>query len=245
MIKLFADGADMEGIKQAANDPRIVGFTTNPTLMRQAGVTDYEVFANECIDYLASTRPETCLSLEVFDDDLDVMHQQAIKIQSWGAMKKYRVYVKIPVMNTQRVATYDLVQDLSRLGVNCNVTAVFTKEQIENVAAALDPNVKGIISIFAGRIADAGVDPVGIVRHAVAVLGHVSFVNGNIQTLWASPREPFNFIQAELCGCDIITMTPQLIKKLNTFGKDLTQFSYETVKMFYDDAVKSGFNIKL
>lgn len=244
MIKLFADGADMEGIKQAASNPKITGFTTNPTLMRQAGVTDYEKFANECIDYLSQTRPETCLSLEVFADDINEMHSQAVKIQQWGALKKYRVYVKIPVMNTKREPTYDLIGDLSSLGVNVNVTAVFTKEQIDNILDALDPTVKSIVSIFAGRIADAGVDPVEIVRHCVAGLGHVKFLNGNVQTLWASPREPYNYVQAEQCGCDIITMTPQLIKKLDTFGKDLTDFSYETVKMFYDDACKSGFSIK-
>lgn len=244
MIKLFADGADMEGIKAAASNSKIAGFTTNPTLMRQAGVTDYEKFALECIDYLALHRPETCLSLEVFADDLKEMHAQAIKIQSWGALKKYRVYVKIPVMNTKREPTYDLISDLSMLGVNVNVTAVFTKEQIDNILDALDPTVKSIISIFAGRIADTGVDPVNIVRHAVTAGSEVKFNSRNIQTLWASPREPFNYIQAEQCGCDIITMTPQLIKKLDTFGKDLTNFSYETVKMFYDDACLSGFTIK-
>lgn len=250
MLKLFADGADMLGIKNAAGDERVSGFTTNPTLMRQAGVTSYEEFAHECIEFLASARPETCLSLEVFADDVDTMYRQAIKIQSWGAMRKYRVYVKIPVMNTKRENTYDLIKSLSALGVNVNVTAVFTKEQIDRVVSALDPRVKSIVSIFAGRIADAGVDPVDIVKHAVNRITtdsnlYVEDKHPSIQTLWASPREIYNYVQAQNCGCNIITMTPELIKKLNTFGKDLTDYSYETVKMFYDDACKSGFKINL
>jgi transaldolase len=245
MIKLFADGADMQGIKEAADNPRIAGFTTNPTLMRQAGVTDYEKFAKECIEYLAAKRPETCLSLEVFDDDIEGMYNQAIKIQSWGAMKRYRVFVKIPVMNTKKVPTYDLVRRLSDINVNCNVTAVFTKEQVEKVTRALNPDTHGIISIFAGRIADAGVDPVEVVRHGAALLGHVKFLSHKVKILWASAREPYNYIQAEQCRCDIITMTPQMIKKLDMFGKDLEEYSHETVEMFYNDAVKSGFKITL
>lgn len=250
MIKLFADGADMDGIRQAAANPKIVGFTTNPTLMRQAGVTNYESFAKECIQYLSYNRPDTCLSLEVFADDFETMYKQAIKIHSWGELQKYSVYVKVPVMNTLRATSYNLVKRLSKEGVRCNVTAVFTKEQIDEVVGVLNPSVESIISIFAGRIADAGTDPVGIVKYAATKIKSDAglFVDGKfpkIETLWASPREPYNYIQAEQCGCNIITMTPQLIKKLDTFGKDLTQFSYETVKMFYDDAVKSQFNIAL
>lgn len=250
MIKLFADGADMVGIKNAASDPRVSGFTTNPTLMRQAGVTNYEEFAHECIEFLASTRPETCLSLEVFADDIDTMHRQATKIQSWGAMKKYRVFVKIPVMNTKRENTYELIKDLSAIGVNVNVTAVFTKEQIDKILDVLDPRVKSIVSIFAGRIADTGVDPVEIVKHAVKKIAtegsrYIDDRYPSIETLWASPREIYNYVQAKLCGCNIITMTPELINKLKLIDKDLTDYSYETVKMFYDDACKSGFKIDL
>ena len=245
MIKLYADGADMNGIIEASKNPNIMGFTTNPTLMRQAGVIDYEKFANETIEYLAEHRPETSLSLEVFADDLGEMNRQALKIHSWGVKNKYRVYIKIPVTTTNKYSTKDLYKGLSSSGISCNVTAVFTQEQIIEVVDNLNHFVPGIISIFAGRISDAGIDPEEYVKFGVNYFSKSKHNNTKIEFLWASTREPFNYVQAERCGCDIITMPPALIKKMETFGKNLEMYSLETVKMFYDDASNSGFTINV
>lgn len=239
MIKLFADGADMNGIIEAAANPNIVGFTTNPTLMRQAGVTDYVDFAKTAIKYLAEQRPGTSLSLEVFADDYENMLTQARIIDLWGDEFGYDVYVKIPVMNTKSSPSYGLISQLSGEGIKVNVTAVFTVDQIKNVLDNLRNDVPAIVSVFAGRIADAGVDPMPIIETGLQMRD----VDSAIDFLWASTREAYNFVQANECGCDIITMTPDLIKKMKNFGKDLTQYSLETVKMFYDDSVKSRYVI--
>jgi transaldolase len=240
-MKLFADGAGMDGIIEAAKNENIVGFTTNPTLMRQAGITDYTDFAKTVIDYLSYNRPGTSLSLEVFADDYENMVNQARIIDSWGEEYNYDVYVKIPVMNTKSSASYNLLSKLSGEGIKLNVTAVFTENQIDSVLENLRPDVPSIVSIFAGRIADAGQDPEYYIDYAVNARN--KFEIDNAEILWASTREAYNYIQAEKSGADIITMTPDLIKKMKNFGKDLNQYSLETVKMFYDDAVTSGFKI--
>ena len=239
MIKLFADGADMDGIIQSASDTSIVGFTTNPTLMRQAGVTDYTKFAKEVIKFLAKSRPETSLSLEVFADDHDSIIRQARIISDWGSDQNYLVYVKIPAMYTDGKPTYNLIRALASEKINLNVTAVFTENQIRNIINSLDFNTKHIISIFAGRIADVGIDPKEKFKYAKDLLNNTT----NVETLWASSREAFNYCDAEIAGADIITMTPDLIKKVKGFGKDLSLFSKETCQMFYNDALKSGFTI--
>jgi transaldolase len=244
MIKLYSDGADFDGIVKASKDERIVGFTTNPTLMYQAGVTDYEKFAREIIAYLAEHRPETTLSLEVFSDELREMASQAEKIHKWGELENYKTYVKIPVTNTVSSLTTDLYYDLSMNGIRCNVTAVFTKDQIKEVIDNLNHFTPGIVSIFAGRIADAGQDPEEYIKFGVDYFASSKNANTNLEFLWASTREPFNYVQAERSGCDIITMPPAMINKMHdTFGKDLRKYSLETVNMFYNDAVKSGFKI--
>lgn len=241
MIELYADGADMAGIIDAAGDPKITGFTTNPTLMRQAGVTDYADFAKNAIKFLSRGRPDTSLSLEVFADDHDDIRRQARIISDWGNEKNYQVYVKVPVMYTTGEPTYDLIHDLAEEGINLNVTAVFTSHQCFKVIDALDNQTSHILSIFAGRIADVGIDPKTIFDEAHS---HIHLTRKeNIKTLWASSREAYNYQQADHCKVDIITMPPELIKKVKGFGKDLTQFSKETCQMFYNDAIKSGYTI--
>jgi transaldolase len=243
MIKLFADGADMNGIIEASKDEMIKGFTTNPTLMRQAGITDYTSFAKGVISYLAENRPETNLSLEVFADEPNEIIRQALLIDSWGKEANYDVYVKIPVMHIDGRNTYDLIKELSDRGVKLNVTAIFTVNQIKNVINFLNPNTPAIISVFAGRIADAGFDPAPIIAEGFLYYDSVRGTTSNFEFLWASSRQAYAYKEAENAGCDIITMPNDLIKKVKGFGKDLTQFSQETCQMFYDDAVKSGFTI--
>ena len=240
MIKLFADGADMAGIIDASKNPKVVGFTTNPTLMRQAGVTDYTSFAKNTIEYLGRTRPDTCLSLEVFADDLPTMVKQARVISDWAG-DHYKVYIKIPAVNSRGISTVGIVETLAKEEIRVNVTAVFTPGQIQQFVVAANPGTDMIVSIFAGRIADAGWDPEEIVVNAVNYRDSNGY--NSEEFLWASPREVFNYVQAERLGCDIITMTPALIKKLDSFGRDLLEFSRETSAMFYEDAVKSGFYI--
>jgi transaldolase len=243
MIKLFADGADMNGIIEASKDKMIKGFTTNPTLMRQAGITDYTSFAKSAISHLAENRPETNLSLEVFADEPNEIIRQALLIDSWGKEANYNVYVKIPVMHIDGSTTYDLIKGLSDRGVKLNVTAIFTVNQIKNVINFLNPNTPAIISVFAGRIADAGFDPAPIIAEGFLYYDSVRGTTSNFEFLWASSRQAYAYKEAENAGCDIITMPNDLIKKVKAFGKDLTQFSQETCQMFYDDAVKSGFTI--
>jgi transaldolase len=242
MIKLFTDTADYDSIKRAALDQTITGFTTNPTLMKQAGITDYESFSRLVIAHLARTRPDTCLSLEVFADDHDEMYRQATIISNWGTQENYPVYVKIPIMNTKGEYNYGLIKELVLYGVKVNVTALFTYEQVTKTIDVLNRNVPAILSVFAGRIADAGVDPTTIISDSIDYLTTTGPKN-NKEFLWASSREAYNYRQAEQCGCDIITMTPDLIKKVKGFGKDLHQFSLETVQMFYNDATASGFKL--
>jgi len=240
-IEIYADGADYKGIMEAAKNDRITGFTTNPTLMKAAGVTDYQKFAVSIIQELAHFRPDTNISLEVFADDTESMYLQAKKIKSWGDAAGYDVFVKIPVMNTKGEHNYGLVEKLSAEGVKVNVTAIFTPEQTHRVLQALDTVTPAIVSIFAGRIADAGVDPEWKVTECMRK--NFEHPRPHAKFLWASTREVFNLIQAERVGCDIITMTHDQIKKLNNIGKDLTEFSQDTVKMFYNDALASGYNI--
>jgi transaldolase len=230
-IKLFADGAKLEEMLAAKASGKISGFTTNPTLMRKAGVTDYAAFAREVLAKIS----EQPISFEVFSDDLPEMERQARKIATWGS----NVYVKVPVTNTKGISTAPIISSLSRSGVKLNVTAIFTLEQVRDVVAALDPATPSVISVFAGRIANAGLDPMPIMRESVAIAKKLP----HAEVLWASPREPLNIIQAQECGCHIITITPDLIKATGTFGKDLTEYSLETVQMFYDDASGAGYTL--
>jgi transaldolase len=228
-VKVFADGADLEGIRALAADPLIAGFTTNPTLMRQAGVSDYERFARQVLEVVGD-RP---ISFEVFSDEPEEMDKQARRIAEWGP----NVFVKIPVTNTEGRSSEPLIADLAQAGVRCNVTAVFTPAQVEAVTARLAGGPPANVSVFAGRIADAGVDPLPIMAHALEVLAP----HPQIELIWASPREVLNVVQADRIGCHIITVTHDLLKKLPGLGKDLTQFSLETVQMFRRDAVAAGY----
>ena len=231
MIKLFADGADKQGILDMYNNPRIDGFTTNPTLMRKAGITDYVTFAKEILDEI-SDKP---VSFEVFADEYEEMEQQALKISKWGE----NVYVKIPVMNTKKIPSYELIRHLSLKGVKINITAIMTLEQVRLVSESVIGGPSCFVSVFAGRIADTGVDPVPLMRQALKILK----IAPNAELLWASPREVFNVYQAESIGCHIITATNDILKKLNMKAKDLTEFSQETVQMFHQDAQASGFKL--
>lgn len=231
-IKLFADGADVASMVALSRDPRIKGFTTNPTLMRKAGVTDYRAFARSVLDAIT----EHPISFEVFSDELSEMERQALEIASWGK----NVYVKIPVTNTRRESTAALVKALAAKGVKQNVTAVFTHAQVKEMGAALNGGPPSVISVFAGRIADSGRDPKA---HMAEALKLCRAAGKNIELLWASPREVFNIAEAESVGCDIITATPDLLKKLELFGKDLGDFSLETVEMFHRDAAAAGYRL--
>jgi len=230
-VKLFADGADKKGMLEMYERPWIQGFTTNPTLMRKAGITDYRAFARDILDAI----PDRPISFEVFSDDFAEMDRQAREIASWGK----NVYVKIPVTNTLGKPSYELVKTLSSAGIKLNVTALFTLEQVRDVVAHLAPTVPSYVSVFAGRIADTGRDPMPHMAAALALV-HMS---PTAELIWASPRELLNVFHAEAVGCDIITMTNDLLAKLTSAGKDLAQFSLETVKMFRDDAVKAGFTL--
>ncbi len=230
-IKLFADGADKQGMLEMYERPWIQGFTTNPTLMRKAGVTDYRAFARDVLDAI----PDRPISFEVFSDEFAEMDRQAREIASWGK----NVYVKIPVTNTRGQPSYELVKQLSGAGIKLNVTAVFTLEQVRDVMAHLAPSTPAYVSVFAGRIADTGRDPM---PHMAAALALVHMSPG-VELIWASPRELLNVFHAEAVGCDIITMTNDLLAKLTNAGKDLGQFSLETVRMFRDDAVKAGYTL--
>ena len=231
-IKIYADGADINEIIKMSNDNFIDGFTTNPTLMARLGITDYLGFAKEVL----SEVKDKSISFEVFSDDLDDMYRQALVLRDLGE----NVWVKIPVTNTQSVYTYDLINKLSHEGVKINATALFTKEHIEKVYSALNPDVNSIISIFAGRIANVGIDPEPTMQFAADLTKNYPLV----ETLWASSREIFNIVEAARTQTDIITLPFSLIKAFHKdFGKDLDKFSLETVKMFYDDAKKSGFSL--
>jgi transaldolase len=230
-VKLFADGADIATMKGLAANPLIKGFTTNPTLMRKAGISDYVAFAREVIGVIGG-RP---ISFEVFSDDFAEMEAQALEIASWGQ----NVYVKIPVTNTTGAFAGDLLRRLTKRQVKVNVTALLTADQVRDVAQCLNPAVPSCVSVFAGRIADTGRDPMPIMAESVALLRPLP----TAELIWASPRELLNVIQADEVGCHIITATSDVLAKLKTVGKDLAQFSLETVQMFRDDAVSAGFRI--
>jgi transaldolase len=230
-IKIFADGANRDSMLALAANPNIQGFTTNPTLMRQAGITDYETFAYDILREI-SDRP---ISFEVFSDDFDEMERQAIKIAGWGD----NVNVKIPVTNTAGESTAKLIRRLAADGVKLNVTALMTLAQVRTVADCLEGGPSAIVSVFAGRIADTGRDPVPLMSAALELVRDYP----NIELLWASPRELLNILQADAVGCHIITVTHDLLKKLGGLGKDLNEFSLDTVKMFYNDAQTAGFNL--
>ena len=232
-IKVFADGADLEAIAKLYEQPLIKGFTTNPTLMRKAGVAEYRTFAHAVLGVV----PDKPVSFEVFADDHQGMRDQAIEIGRWGP----NVNVKIPVTNTKGASSEALIRELSRRGVSLNVTAVFTLEQVQGIAAALDPAVPAIVSVFAGRIADTGRDPIPIMRACKAALRALP----KAELLWASPRELLNVFHAQEAGADIITMTPDMLAKLKAVGKDLAEFSRETVEMFYRDAQAAAYTIAL
>jgi transaldolase len=230
-IKIFADGADLKGMLEMYRRPDIKGFTTNPTLMRKAGVSDYRAFAREAVAAI----PDRPISFEVFSDDFAEMEIQAREIARWGK----NVNVKIPVTNTRGEPSYALVKRLAAEGIKLNVTAIFTLDQVREVVAALDPKVPAYVSVFAGRIADTGRDPIPHMAAAKALCGS----NPRAELIWASPRELLNIFHADAVGCDIITVTNDLLAKLGGVGKDLGVFSLETVKMFRDDAVKAGFKL--
>ncbi len=230
-IKLFSDGADLEGIKTMAANDWIDGFTTNPTLMRKAGVEDYKAFACDVLD-IVPARP---VSFEVFADEFVEMKQQALEIASWGK----NVFVKIPVMNTKKEFSGELIRALAKAGVQLNITAVMTLEQVSAIVECLDENVPAIVSVFAGRIADTGIDPIPIMKEAITVMQK----KPKSELLWASPRELLNIVQANDLGCHIITATNDILKKLPLLGKDHLEYSLETVKMFYQDALSAGFTI--
>ena len=230
-IKIFADGADIKGMKALGANPMVKGFTTNPTLMRKAGITDYVAFAHEVLAAI----PHHPVSFEVFADEFPEMEAQALEIASWGK----NVYVKIPVTNSKSASAMPLVQRLSKQGVQLNVTAVFTLEQVEAIAAALDAGTPAVISVFAGRIADTGVDPMPLMAQAKKIMR----AKPRAELLWASPRELLNIYHADSVGCDIITVSHDVLAKLNLVGKDLDEYSLETVKMFCKDASAAGYSI--
>lgn len=230
-VKVFADGADLAAIVELAQKPYIKGFTTNPTLMRKAGIADYRRFAREVLD-VVTDKP---ISFEVFSDDFTEMHRQALEIASWGS----NVYVKIPVTNTKGVPADDLLRTLSHQGVKVNVTAIMTHDQVRRVADAIRGGESACVSVFAGRIADTGRDPIPLMRDSVRMLED----NPRAELIWASPRELLNVFQANEIGCHIITVTSDILKKLAGTGKDLAEFSLDTVKMFHDDAAHAGYKL--
>jgi transaldolase len=229
--RIFADGADLDGILALADDPKIAGFTTNPTLMWKAGLTDYADFAQRLLERIT----EHPISFEVFADDAEEMRRQARLIASWGE----NVYVKIPITTTAGDSMAPLVRELSEDGVQVNVTAMFTTAQVELITAAVKDGAPSYLSVFAGRIADAGIDPCPIMARSLEIMREAP----QSELIWASPREVLNVVQADEVGCHIITMTHDLLKKLASLGKNLDQFSLETVQMFRQDAIAAGFSL--
>jgi transaldolase len=231
-VKIFADGADLRGIAELSRQPYIQGLTTNPTLMRKIGLTDYESFAKAVLEEIES-KP---ISFEVFSDDFKEMQRQALKMHHW----QENVYVKIPITNTSGESSIPLIQNLAREGVKVNVTAILTPRQVKAVAAVLDPKVPAIVSVFAGRIADTGVDPSPIMKESLEIVGDLP----NAELLWASVREVLNVFQAAACGCHIVTVPHDILKKLVELGgKDLDELSLDTVRMFHRDAIAAGFKL--
>jgi len=230
-IKIFADGADINGMKEMYALGIVSGFTTNPTLMKKAGITDYSSFASK----IASEITDLPISFEVFADDFETMELEARKIASWGK----NIYVKIPVTNTKGESSVQLIRKLSAEGLHLNVTAACTTKQVMAILGSLTPGVNSIVSVFSGRIADTGVDPMPIMRRTAELCHEVD----GAESLWASSRELYNVFQAQECGVDIIAVTNDILAKMKCIGKDLTQYSLETVQMFYSDAVSLGYRI--
>ena len=231
-VKIYADGADKNSLLELSKNPIISGFTTNPTLMKKAGIQDYKSFALEILSEIKD-RP---ISFEVFSDEFDDMKRQALDIASWGN----NVYVKIPITNTKGESSIPLVTELSHSGVKLNVTAIFTLNQVTDAVNALKNGAPSVVSVFAGRIADAGVNPVKVMQESLALCKDA---DSNIELLWASPRELYNIIEADNVGCHIITVSHDILAKLHLLGKNLEEFSLETVKMFYNDAKKAGYSL--
>ena len=230
-VKIFADGADKSGMFEMSAKPFIKGLTTNPTLMNKVGIKDYRAFAKEILSEIKN-KP---ISFEVFSDDFSQMERQALEIASWGS----NVYVKIPVTNTKRETCYALVKKIAAQKVKLNVTALMTLAQVRDVVAVLDPKVPSYVSVFAGRIADTGRDPVPLMSAAVEILK----LAPASELIWASPRELLNIFQADEIGCQVITVTNDILKKLSLVGYDLDEYSLDTVKMFYNDATAAGFKL--
>jgi transaldolase len=231
-VKIFADGAEKKSMLEMYENPIISGFTTNPTLMKKAGIVNYKDFAIDILSYIKN-KP---ISFEVFSDDFEEMEKQAIEISSWGE----NVYIKIPVTNTKGESSEKLIQNLVKAKVKLNVTAMLTIEQLSRVVPILAGGPSAYVSLFGGRIADSGIDPIPVMKKAVEILKNYP----NIELLWASPRELLNIVQADEIGCHIITVTNDILKKLPLLGKDLTEFSLDTVKMFYNDAKAAGYTIE-
>src|SRR5580698_3216559 len=231
-VQIFADGADKASMLELYRQPYIKGFTTNPTLMRKAGVTDYERFAREILQQI----PDRPISFEVFADDAPEMERQARKIARWAA----NVYVKIPVTNTRREPMYDLIRRLSADGIQVNATAVLALDQVSHITQALRGGAPSYISVFAGRVADTGRDPVPMMKAALKLMAP----DPKTQLVWASPRELLNIFQADEIGCHVITVTSDVLKKISLIGKDLHDYSLETVQMFHDDAARSGYTLE-
>jgi transaldolase len=230
-VKLFADGADKAGMLEMYANPLVKGMTTNPTLMKKAGITDYRAFCKDIIAHI----PDRSLSFEVFSDDFDEMERQALEIAKWGE----NVYVKIPVTNTFGKPSYELIRRLVAREVKVNVTALMTLAQVRDVVAALNPTVPSYVSVFAGRIADTGTSALPLMKAAVELLK----LAPASELIWASPRELYNVFEADEAGCHIITATNDILKKLKLVGYDLDAYSLDTVKMFYNDAVSAGFRL--
>ncbi len=230
-VQIFADGADKIGMLEMYNKPFIKGLTTNPTLMKKVGIKDYEAFAKDIL----STVTDKSISFEVFSDELDEMERQAKKIATWGE----NVYVKIPVTNTKGIPTYSLIKTLADQGIKVNVTAIMTLTQVRDVVLSLNNSVPSYVSVFAGRIADTGIDPVPLMSAAV----QITSMNEKAEVIWASPRELLNIFQADEIGCQVITVTNDILKKLELVDYDLSEYSLDTVKMFYNDAVNAGFKL--
>ena len=230
-VKIFADGADKTEMIEMYDKPFIKGLTTNPTLMKRAGISDYEAFSKDILN----TIKEKPLSLEVFSDDISEMKRQALKIATWGE----NVYVKIPITNTKKESTCSLIKELSDKGVKVNVTAIMTIEQVKNVVDNLNPDVPAYVSVFAGRIADTGIDPLELMSEVVKITSQ----KPKAEVIWASPRELLNIFHANQVGCQVITVTNDILKKLKLLGYDLNEYSLDTVKMFYNDAVEAGYKL--
>ena len=230
-IKLFADGANLEQIRALSQNPKVAGFTTNPTLMKNAGVINYEKFAKDALEIIGS-RP---ISFEVFSDDINEMIKQALVISSWGK----NIFIKIPITTTKGEFTNAAIKELGNQGVPLNITAILTSRQITKILPDINLNTQNVISVFAGRIADTGTNPRDIMVECLSILKQYP----GCELLWASPREILNLVEADEIGCQIITMTPDLWKKMESLGKDLEEFSLDTVLMFYKDAQSAGYSI--